>query len=162
MKFIKIITRNMPVLAGVFFSLLFFSCSENKSRNNEVTSKTELATDENLMIDSEKKVDVYYFHSRMRCTLCVNLENVTKQTIEGLFSEGIADGKLGFHILNVDQPENRALAEKYYAFGPTLLVCEKNGRSETIIDLTAEGFRYASRDASRFASILKNTIEKAL
>ncbi len=65
-------------------------------------------------------VDVVYFHRTERCTACLNAETFTRETIESFFAEPVQRGILSLQVLDVEKPENAALAKKFDAAGSAL------------------------------------------
>lgn len=49
---------------------------------------------------------VYYFHGTQRCMTCNRIEELTRQAIQSNFAGQLADGKIVFRSVNVDEPEN--------------------------------------------------------
>ncbi|TVQ13994.1 MAG: hypothetical protein EA361_08905 [Bacteroidetes bacterium] len=145
---------------AILLGLLVIAASCNPSTKENKEKETPSVFTEKVLSEGEKRIDVYYFHNRMRCPSCIALEETAQKTIYTSYPGMIEQGSLTFHILSMDTPRNQWIAEKYQAFGPTLIVSKKNGQQEEIIDLTGDGFRYAMRDEARFASIIKNTIEQ--
>jgi hypothetical protein len=149
-------------LAGFILSLgmlILFSCSQSPGPSSSQAGINDTILSE---AGADKQVEVIYLHGRTRCPSCTAIENAAKKTVEQFFGQETESGIVSFSIINIDLPENRYLAEKYMAFGPTLLVCEKTGAGESIKDLTGEGFRFAMRDEARFVSLLRYTIEESL
>lgn len=138
---------------------LFFSCTSGTSTQTE-QEKNETKTE--IMPAESTAVQVLYLHGKSRCPSCLAIEEATKETIANLFTEDLENGNLLLSIIDIDLPENRHYAEKYEAFGPTLLICTPIGGEQTIKDLTGDGFRFAMRDKARFASLLRLNIEESL
>lgn len=147
--------------ATLFFSLfLFISCSSGTSTNqasNEASTNSEANS-----VEFDTTVEVIYMHGKSRCPSCLAIEEVTKETIARLFSNEIENGSLVLSIVDIDNPANLSVAEKYNAVGSALLVCKKTDDSETVTDLTGDGFRFGLRDKAKLSSVLRNTIEESL
>jgi thioredoxin-related protein len=136
-------------------AISFTSCQQTSTKEkSEQNNPFEEAT----LAEGEQRVDVYYFHNRMRCPSCIALEEVTYKTLHSFFTEKLEEGKLVFRIISLDNPRSEELVKKYQAFGPTLVISKRNGAQEEIIDLTGEGFRFAMRDEARFIEIVKSAI----
>jgi hypothetical protein len=65
-------------------------------------------------------VDVVYFHRTQRCTACLNAGRYTRETIETYFASHLQRGVMSFRELDVQKPENAAVARKYDASGSSL------------------------------------------
>jgi len=65
-------------------------------------------------------------------------------------------------VLNVQQPENRIIAEECFAFGSALFVSFGSGKNNPSSDITNEAFIYAETNPERFLEILRSTINQHL
>jgi cytochrome c-type biogenesis protein len=91
------------------------------------------ATDGSITITHEdvEKVELLYFHPRFRCLSCNNVEEFAKEVAQDEFSEEMKDGKLEFKSLDIDDPENKNLAEELGVTGSSLyVVVEGDGKRE--------------------------------
>ena len=85
-----------------------------------------------------------------------------KEVAETCFAGQIEAGDMSFRIIDITQPENAALAEKYeIAWSSILLVRRRDGR-ETVNDLTQFAFANARTNPDKFKAELKTAIEKLL
>jgi hypothetical protein len=141
-------------LSLVLLSTLF-SCnsgSENSSQNADSTKTTN-------EINPNLKLQVYYFHSTMRCKTCNAIEATVKKTIDTFYENEITNGVISFKSINVDEEANKALAEKYLAYGSALhLIAIENGE-EKDNDLTEFAFSNIYKDNDAFSNSLKDTIQ---
>jgi len=75
------------------------------------------------------KIIAYYFHTTYRCATCRRIEAYSKEAIDLGFARELADGKLEFRLVNVEQPENQHFAQDYKLFTKSLvLVRMKDGK----------------------------------
>ena len=65
-------------------------------------------------------VDVVYFHRTQRCTACQSAGRFTRETVETYFANHLQSGVMSFRELDVEKPENAAVARKYDASGSAL------------------------------------------
>lgn len=65
-------------------------------------------------------VDVVYFHRTQRCTACQNAGRFTRETVETYFAGHLKRGVMSFRELDVEEPDNAAVARKYQASGSSL------------------------------------------
>ena len=94
-----------------------------------------------------------------RCVTCTAIENGAKEVAETCFAGQIEAGDMSFRIIDITQPENAALAEKYeIAWSSILLVRRRDGR-ETVNDLTQFAFANARTNPDKFKAELKTAIE---
>ena len=107
------------------------------------------------------EVEVYYFHRNRRCGPCRTIENLTKKTMETYYSQEMQNGDVIFHIVNVEQDENREVAQKFSVVSTALFMNVKNGTDEKATNLTGFAYRYA-RNEEVYLSELKKQIDAAL
>ena len=69
-----------------------------------------------------QKVEVFLFHRTQRCTTCIAIGKLSGQTIEERFGLEVLSGKVAFREVNIDEPQNKELAEKFKAGGSALFI----------------------------------------
>lgn len=74
-------------------------------------------------------VFVTYFHTTARCTSCLKIEDLTASTMTTRFAAPIADKRIVWRSVNLDEPENNHFAKDYGLFTKSVVVSEvKEGR----------------------------------
>jgi hypothetical protein len=74
------------------------------------------------------RVIAYYFHTTQRCASCRKIEAYTHEAIEAAFAQELADGRLTWWPVNIDEKENKHFVKDYRLFTKSLvLVEEKDG-----------------------------------
>lgn len=135
----------------IFLVIGMFACKSN----NESTSLND-------NVNHDAKLLVYNFYGTHRCPSCLSIENVTKQTLEQNYSDLLKNNIIKLYSLNIDEPENSKIAEKYQAFGSGLMLVYFDKGEEKVIDLTGDGFKFALHKPEKFTEILKNQIDEIL
>lgn len=75
------------------------------------------------------KLIVYYFHSTIRCETCIKIEKFAEQCLKENFQKELADGKIEWKILNIDDAKNAKLVKKYDLMNQALIVSKvKKGK----------------------------------
>ena len=69
-----------------------------------------------------EKVEVYHFHATRQCYTCKTVGAYAEETVNTYFADELKSGKLVFASVNIELPENKALADKYEAKGSSLLI----------------------------------------
>ena len=128
---------------------LLFSCKE-KAQKEAV--KVEKLTNQIEVID---------FHSTHRCMTCNAIEANTKYTLDTYFSSELANQKISFQTINVDEEVNLKTAEKFEATGTSLFLNVIVDGKETAIDLTEFAFM-SGNDQEEFSNELKSKLETEL
>jgi hypothetical protein len=124
------------------------------------TSISKIINTETIVL--KPKVEVHYFHVTDRCAACIAIEDATRKTLNTYYKKELANGTIKFSVLNVDDDVNKAISEKYQAFGSSLFVTKIFNDKETTTDLTGDGFKYAKNKEEKFIGILKETLANAL
>lgn len=88
------------------------------------------ATAEAPLNDSvDNGVLVYYFHNDTRCATCQAIESQAKKAVQTEFAKDLALGRLGWKVLNYQQPAGKALGEKFEVQMPIVVLAEmKDGK----------------------------------
>lgn len=71
---------------------------------------------------SRSTVIAYYFHRTIRCVACITVESVAAQTIEDKFSEQLADGRLVWMRINLDESGGDQHERQFEVSGSTLVI----------------------------------------
>jgi heme/copper-type cytochrome/quinol oxidase subunit 2 len=101
------------------------------------------------------KVEVYYFHFTRRCVTCQAVETETQAAIAALYPVQAKKGLITFKAVNLDEKTSEALAKKCKAEGQALLVISGGKR----VDLTEQGFMYATSSPEKLKAELKKVID---
>jgi len=182
----KLLKNNLTVFFYLIIAISLLSCGsstikQTKETTDSIIKKTDSATSsaqaakndsisandasKNLNTEStvvKPKVEVHYFHVTDRCASCIAIEDVTRKTLNTYYKNELSNGTIKFSVLNVDDDANKAISEKYQAFGSSLFITKIFNGKETTTDLTGDGFKYAKNKEEKFIDILKNTIANAL
>lgn len=100
-------------------------------------SKTQKNNDAD---NTKDRIEVLYFHGKQRCATCMAIEQRTRETLEEQFADEMKAGTLLFRVVDISQPENEALADKYEVTWSSLFVCRWKGGRETPENLTEFAF----------------------
>jgi len=119
------------------------------------TLNAQQSTDK-IKDNTNGKVEVIYFHNTHRCTTCMAVESVTKNTLEKKYPEQMKKGKITFQSLNVEEAANEPLVQKLHVSGQTLLVIKDDKK----VDLTNDAFMYAGNKPEKLSDKIVETINK--
>ena len=74
---------------------------------------------------------VYYFHTSKRCDKCRTIEAYTRGVIEADFADRLANGRMVWRMVNLDEPVNKHFEEEFeLAFGTVVLAETAGGKVE--------------------------------
>jgi hypothetical protein len=71
-------------------------------------------------VQKADRIDLVYFHRTQRCDSCLWVGTAARQAMETYFKDELASGKVTFQEVDVQKPENAALAKQYRATGSSL------------------------------------------
>jgi hypothetical protein len=148
----------VPVLSFLFGLLLFSNCSQPGTATQEESQHVSEFAD-NL---EEYPVRVLSFHTTNRCQTCLTIEKIVRETVLSEYKEQLEDGTIKLYVMNIEQAENRNIAEEYLAYSSALFVSSGVGELTEISDLTNNAFMYAGTNADKFMEILRSTINQHL
>jgi len=130
----------------VLISFVFISCSAQT--NQKPASPVANSGD----------VEVYYFHTTVRCVTCKTVEAEARKNVEMLYADQLKAGKISFTALNLEEATGKSMGEKLGVNSQTLLIV--NGDQK--INITNEGFLYAVSKPQKFAELMKSKIDPLL
>ncbi len=73
---------------------------------------------------------VTYFHTTARCTSCIKIENLTEMTMTTRLSGPVAEKRVVFRSVNVDEPANAHFVKDYGLYTKSVVVSEVKGGFE--------------------------------
>lgn len=68
------------------------------------------------------KLVVSYLHTTTRCFSCIQIEDFTSWAVHQDFAREIADGRLEWRVLNVDEPENSHFTKDYQLYTKSVIL----------------------------------------
>jgi hypothetical protein len=122
--------------------------------NTQVTQTPQPST------NGTNVVEVVYFHRAQRCSGCIYAGDTTEYTVETYFADKLASGKLVFKMLNLQDPANAAIVEKYGAYTSSLFINDIKGgidHIEEVIDIW-----FLLHNDEQFVNLVKGELEKHL
>ena len=108
-----------------------------------------------------EKVEVYHFHATRQCVTCTAIGKLSEETINTYFSKELKSGKIAYASLNIDLPENKAIADKYEAKGSALII-GVYGKDGSFSKQEDTNVWYKASDRADFMNYLKGLIEQKL
>jgi len=77
------------------------------------------------------QLKVYYFHRTIRCSSCERIEALAQKAVEEGFAGEMADGRMQWRIINIDEPRNKHFEDDYQLQMQSVIVSEVRGGKET-------------------------------
>jgi len=141
----------------MFITLIFINaCNLNSQKDN---LKEELSS---INYASNQKLQIYYFHLTNRCPTCNSIEANVKKVVETEFKNEFEEGIINFVSLNIDDPKNSSLSEKYQVYGASLHFIELNNGVELDKNLTEFAFANSKNNPDIFLKAIKDTINNII
>ncbi len=138
--------KTVNILLVLLFAFNAIACDNNQSNNNLISENNSVIT---------KKVEIYYFHGTHRCATC---RAVGKVAIELVTDKYENNPNVEFIEINIDEPDNEELVEKFQVSGSGLYVY--NGKD--IENITAYAFQHARANPDKLRNKLIELINKNL
>lgn len=157
----KIRIPHLLILTCLALSLML-GCTASPT-TPPVTNEGEQSTEHpasDTSLGASDTVEVVYFHRAQRCYSCKYAEEGTRYTVETYFKDELANGKVIFKVLNVEDEKNAAVVKKYDAFTSSLFINTVRDGAEHIEEVT--DIWLVLGDDKAFVEVVKNKIEKSL
>ena len=110
--------------------------------------------------NTKDRIEVLYFHGKQRCATCMAIEQRAKETLEEQFADELKNGTIVFRVIDISQPENEALADKYQVTWSSLFVSRWKEGKETSENLTEFAFGNARTAPEAFKNGLATRIRE--
>ena len=94
--------------------------------------------------------------------LLCQIEKNTKEVLEEQFADELGNGTVVFRIIDISDPENEEIADKYEVSWSSLFVCKWKDGKETYENLTEYAFANARTSPDTFKSGLTEKINELL
>ena len=132
-------------LLMLLFVLNAIACNNPQINNNS-------SSDDSTKIEN---IEVYYFHGTRRCVTCIAVGEVSSELVKSNYED---NENVKFIEINIDEPGNEELVEKFQVSGSGLYVF--NGKD--IENITAFAFQYARANPDKLKDKLIELINKNL
>jgi len=141
------------LLLFVLASVAFVVVREVMSRNADSTAAVSETGDVPAKSDV---LTVYYFHGTQRCMTCNRIEELAKAAIQARYAEELADGRVVFRSVNVDEPANEHFIKDFQLASRTVVMA-KDGKYETF-----DAVWTLVRDPQKFTGYIQDGAAKML
>jgi thioredoxin 1 len=76
-------------------------------------------------------VVAYYFHGKVRCVTCKNIEAFAHEAIQSGFAEQLEKRQIVWRVVNYEQPGNEHFVKDFGLIAPTVILVRMTGGSRT-------------------------------
>jgi hypothetical protein len=103
---------SLNLLLGLFLSPIYGG--ENGQTDRAVTAKNPVEFVD-VINKPEKlhRIIVYYFHRMVRCETCIEIENLTLETVEEAFEKELSAGTIEIKVINMEEDVNSHFTKEY-------------------------------------------------
>jgi thiol-disulfide isomerase/thioredoxin len=127
-----------------------------------VTVLTSILADMAAAGDAPKdRVVVMYFHRTQRCPTCLRMGSYTEEAVKTGFVNETKDGRVAFHYIDFQDPQNAPFTQAYGVSGPTLVVARASGdrvaEYKNLKEIWAK-----SRDKNAFVEYVQDNVKAYL
>ena len=145
--------RSFPLLAvalaGIAFSV---SCSaDDAPRTTTAVAPRTL----------DVEVVAYYFHGNLRCRTCRTIEAYSEEAIRSEFADELASGRLAWHVVNVEEPENKHFVKEFELVTRSLVLADYEDGEVTRWENLKQVWQLV-RDKERFLDYVNSSTRKFL
>ena len=133
-----------------------------KNGTSGTTVGQQQSQSQSQLQDTGDRVEVLYFHGKKRCATCMAIEKNTKDVVEEQFADELGNGTVVFRIIDISDPENEEIAEKYEVTWSSLFVSRWKDGKETYENLTEYALANARTSPETFKSGLTEKINELL
>lgn len=138
------------MMKRIFFTaiiaLMAMACGQSGQSSSQTTGAE--------MVD-EAKVTVYYFHGRMRCQTCLNIQSVVNSAVEENFAD---NDEVTFVEIDFSDRANAALADKYEIAFSSVVIATANAHT----NLTDEAFAMVMNNPDGLRQLVVDETNKYL
>ena len=103
------------------------------------------------------KVIVYYFHQTLRCSTCMEFETFSKKALDTYFAKDLASGRVEWHVLNMDAPENKHFVDEFKLFTKALVI-ERFREGKAVAWKNLEDIWSLEGDEAGFTNLVREAV----
>jgi hypothetical protein len=107
------------------------------------------------------QVVVTYFCTTARCPTCHRLEEYSRNTVESAFARELEQGRIVFHVINMQEPENQHYIQDYKLYTKSLVVSERKAGKEIRWKNLPDIWKLV-RDREKYEQYVRSEIEDYL
>ena len=77
--------------------------------------------------DQRDRLIVYYFHGKVRCPACSNIEVYAHEAVATGFPTEVGDGRIEWKVVDFEKPENQRFVKDFELVAPSVVLVEMRG-----------------------------------
>lgn len=107
------------------------------------------------------RIVAYYFHGSFRCATCYRIEQYSREAVEENFKNELAEGKVVFKEINVEEKGNEHFAKDYQLYTKSLVLSLIKDDKEIKFQNLTKVWEYAG-DKQKFHDYVKTEVANYL
>ena len=111
---------------------LIICCGLTACDNNGTKKSASTDVEQAQQLEQKDHVEVLYFHGKQRCATCMAIEKNAKEVVEVQFANELKNGTLVFRTIDISDPKNETIAEKYEVTSNRICLCQCPYRSRHV------------------------------
>jgi hypothetical protein len=108
------------------------------------------------------RVDIVYFHPKIRCGACISVELRVRDSINNYFKDETASGKLTFQTYELQDKKNAIIVKKYGAMSSQLFITTVKNGVENIKHVEEVWMPQILNDGPAFDEFMQKLIRQKL
>ena len=166
-------TRKITIIACFVLAGIISGCKDNASsipvdqiKNSPIEANK--SSEENNPVDTAVKPDegystviAYYFHRTIRCPGCLEIEAAAQRAIETGFETQIANEKLMWVPLNLDEPGSEEFEKEFDVSVSTLIIAKVQDGNHTKYKKLEKVWDYIG-DPTKFDEYVRTEVKEFL
>lgn len=82
-----------------------------------------------VFAEEASSIEVYYFHTSMRCSSCHKIQQFTEEALQEGFPGELESGEIEYQVINVEEPANKHYVEDYGLYTKSVVLSlQKEGK----------------------------------
>ncbi len=155
----------------VILLLASFACSSSPSTISiPAQPSTSTKSTESPIVSSPadqpaalaNRVDIVYFHPKVRCASCISVETRTRALLDDSFKDEMGKGKLTIQSYDFQDKQNVDIVKKYNPVGSQLFITTVKNGVETIKQIDDVWMPQLLNSGPAFDEFLYKTISQSL
>ena len=120
-----------------------------------------MQTQINAQTTDPLRIEVLDFHSKHRCSTCLTIEEMTRETLKSEFGRELKSQRITFRLVDAEAEANAKLVRELEVTGTALVLIIHRDGKRTTVDLTSMAFMNA-HDSKAFRNKLSAELKKHL
>lgn len=161
-------TRLQIIMVVMLSLALLLGCGSSTATETPPVDEPVIQQPENGAPQIEKppaavnRVDIVYFHPKVRCAACMSVEIRTQALLEKYYKDALESGMLTFQTYELQDKQNAELVKKYGAVSSQLFINTIVNGSEDIVHVEEVWMPDILNDQIAFEQFMQDLISQKL